>query len=110
MDQYVSWGLSKEEINLDTIWRGFDDFCKLQSNEVWAQFDLLTSLCQGNKSVDELCNAVQAQINLTKYPPETAKILHQNIFWFFLQDEDFVSITITEGSVDLDKFPASRVR
>ena len=50
------------------------------------------------------------QINLTKYPPTTVKILHQDIFWFFLQDGNFVSRTITEGSVDLDKFPASRVR
>ena len=54
-------------------------------------------------------NAVQVQINLAKYPPKTAKILHQDIFWFFLQD-DFMSRTITEGSDDLDKFPASRVR
>ena len=37
------------------------------------------------------------------------KILHQDIFWFFLHDEHFVSRTITEGSVDLEKFPASRV-
>ena len=49
-----------------------------------------------------------AQVNLAKYP-ETAKILHPDIFWFFLCDEDFVSRTIAEGSVDLDKFPASRV-
>ena len=53
MDQYVSWGLSKEEMNLDIIWERFKDFCKLQSNEVRAQFNLLTSFCQGNKSVDE---------------------------------------------------------
>ena len=38
-----------------------------------------------------------------------AKILHCDIFWFFLHDEGFVSRTITEGSVDLDKFPTSRV-
>ena len=38
-----------------------------------------------------------------------AKILHRDIFWFFLKDEDFVSRTISDGSVDLDKFPASRV-
>ena len=44
-----------------------------------------------------------------KYPPETVKILHQDIFWFFIYDEDFVSRTITEGSVCLNKFPASRV-
>ena len=36
MDQYVSWGLSKDEMNLDTIWQRFEDFCKLQSNEVQA--------------------------------------------------------------------------
>ena len=29
--------------------------------------------------------------------------------WFFLCDKDFVLRTITEGSVDLDKFPTSRV-
>ena len=109
MDQYVSWGLSKDDMNLDIIWERFEDFCKLQSNEVHAQFDLLTSFHQGNKSINKWYNAVQAQVNLAKYLPETAKILHHNIFWFFLHDEDFVSRAITEGSVDLDRFPTSRV-
>ena len=59
MDQYVSWGLSKDDMNLDTIWERFEDFCKLQLNEVHAQFDLLTSFHQGNKSVNEWYNAVQ---------------------------------------------------
>ena len=36
MDQCVSWGLSKDEMNLDTIWKRFEEFCKPQSNEVWA--------------------------------------------------------------------------
>ena len=67
------------------------------------------SFRQGNCSIDEWYNAVQAQVNLAKYTPETAKILHRDIFWFFLKDEDFVSRTISDGSVDLDKFPASRV-
>ena len=70
----------------------------------------MTSFHQANKSINEWYNAVQVQVNLTKYPLETAKILHEDIFWFFLHDEDFVSRTITEGSVDLDKFAASRVR
>ena len=109
MDQYVSWGLSKEEMNLDTIWERFEDFWKPKYNEVWAQFDLLTSFCQGNMCIDEWYNAVQAQVNLTKYCPETAKILHWDIFWFFLHDEDFVSRTITEGSVNVERFSASRV-
>ena len=109
MDQYVSWGLTKDELELETIWSCFEEFCKPQSNEVCARFDLLTSFCQGSKSVDEWYNCVQAQINLAKYPPETAKILHRDIFWFYLRDEKFVSKTNNEGSVDLDKFPASKV-
>ena len=88
MDQYVTWGLSKDEINLDTIWERFEEFCKPQSNEVQAQFDLFTSFCQGNKSIDEWHNAVQAQVNLTKYPPELQKMLHWVIFWFFSCDDN----------------------
>ena len=34
MDQYVSWGVSKDEMNLDTIWERFEDFCKPKSNKV----------------------------------------------------------------------------
>ena len=109
MDQYVSWGLTKEELKLDTIWIQFEEFCKPQSNDVRARFDLLTSFCQGSKSVDEWYNSVQAQINLKRYPPDIAMILHRDIFWFFLHDEDFVSKTINGRSVDLDKFPANKV-
>ena len=69
----------------------------------------MTSFHQGSKSVDEWYYSVQAQVNLTKYPPETAKILHRDIFCFFLHEEEFVSKTINEGSVDLDKFLASKV-
>ena len=83
MDQYVSWSLPKEDLSLDTIWGYFEEFCKPQANEVRAHIDLLTSFWQGSRSVDEWYNAVQAQINLAKYPPETAKILHRDIFCFF---------------------------
>ena len=44
------------------------------------------------------------------YPQETANILHHDIFWFFLKDEEFVSKTINDSSTDLDKLPASKVR
>ena len=90
MDQYVSWSLSAEELSIDTILGKFEEFCKPQSNEVRAHFELLTS----NRSVDELYNAVQAQVNLAKYPPLTAKILHRDICWFFLHNEEFVSKTM----------------
>ena len=66
---------------LDTIREKFEEFSKVQSNEVRARFDLLTSFWQGNKSVDD--NAVQIQVALAKYPPETAKILHRDIFVSF---------------------------
>ena len=59
--------------------------------------------------MDEWYNVVQAQVNLAKYPPETVEILHGNIFLFFLHDEEFASRTISDGSVDLDRFPASKV-
>ena len=50
------------------------------------------------------------RLTLAKYPPETAKILHHDIFWFFMKDEDFVTKTINEGNVDIQKFPASKVQ
>ena len=54
IDQYVSWCLSAEELKLDAICGKFEEFCKPQSNEVRADFDLLTSFRKGNRSVDEL--------------------------------------------------------
>ena len=109
MDQYVFWNLSPNELTLDTIWGKYEEYCKPQSNEVQARFDLLMSFRQGNHSIDKWYNTIQAQVNLAKYPLETAKVLHRDIFWIFLKDEDFVSRIISEGSVDLDKFPASKV-
>ena len=110
MDQYVSWDLSNEDLNLDTFCGKYEEFCKPQTKEVSTHFYLLTHFGQGNRSMDEWYNVVQAQVNLAKYPPEMAKILHHNIFWFFLHDEEFVSKTINDSNVDLEKFPASKVR
>ena len=61
-------------------------------------------------SIDERYNAVQAQINLAKYPDETAKVLYRDTFWFVLRDEEFVSKTSNDSNIDLEKFPASKVR
>ena len=109
MDLYVSWTIPKEDLTLDVIWTKFEEFSKPQTNEVRARFDLLTSFRQGSRNVDEWYNAVQAQVNLAKYPPEMAKILHHDIFWFFMRDEDFITKTINEGNVDIQNFPASKV-
>ena len=43
MDQYVSWNLPSSELTLDIIWGKYEEYYKLQSNEVWARFNLLTS-------------------------------------------------------------------
>ena len=113
---HVSWSLPKEELTLDAIWGRFEEFSKPQSNEVRARFERwstrfdFTSFCQGNRNVDEWYNAIQAQVNLAKYQPETAQILHRDIFWFFMKDEDFVTKTINEGNVDILKFPTSKVQ
>ena len=109
MDLYISWNIPKDNLTLDMIWNKFEEFSKPQTNKVRACFDLLTSFHQGSRNVDEWYNAVQAQVNLAKYPPEMAKILHHDIFWFFMQDEDFVMKMINEGNVDIQKFPASKV-
>ena len=53
---------------------------------------------------------MQTQVALAKYPPETAKIFHMANFWFFLKDEEFVSKTINDKNMDLDKMPANKVR
>ena len=89
MDLYISWSLPKEELTLDTIWVRFEEFLKPQVNEVRAHFDLLTTFCQGNRNVDEWYNSVQAQVNLAKYPLETTKILHRDIFCFFYEGPRF---------------------
>ena len=59
LDQYISWCLPQEELCLEIIWKKFEEFCKPQTNELRARFDLLTSFCQGEMSVDEWFNAVQ---------------------------------------------------
>ena len=74
-----------------------------------AHFDLLTNFRQGTRSIDEWYNMVQAQIILAKYPQKQPRYYMEISFGVFFKDEEFVSKTINEGSVDLDKFPASRV-
>ena len=109
IDQYVSWNLTDEELTLGVIWERFEGFYKLQSNDVRAKFDLLTSFRQGERSVDEWYNAVQTQVALAQYPQETAKILHRDIFWIFLRNKELVSKTINDSNIDLNKPPASKV-
>ena len=53
--------------------------------------------------------AVYKQSQSHTVPNRNSKNLAQGYILVFLHDEEFVSKTINEGSVDLDKFPASKV-
>ena len=66
MDQYMSWNLSSDDLTLETIWGKYKEYCKPQSNEVQARFDLLMSFRQGNCRIDKWYNAVQVQVTLAK--------------------------------------------
>ena len=60
--------------------------------------------------MDERYNAVQTQVALSKYPQGMAKTIHRDIFcFFFLRDEEFLSKTINDSNINLNKFPASKV-
>ena len=83
MDQFESWNLSSNELTLDTIWGKYEEYCKPQSNEVWARFDLLMSFRQGNCSMDGWYNTMQAQVNLAKYPNKQPKYFTGTSFGFF---------------------------
>ena len=109
LDQYVSWNIPYEGLTLEVIWKRFEEFCKPQANELRARFDLLTSFREREHSVHKWYNAVQTQVALAKYPQETSQIMQRDIFWFFLNDEFFVSKTLNEGHIELNKFPASTV-
>ena len=85
MDQYMSWDLSSHELTLETIWGKYEEYCKPQSNEVQARFGLLMSFRQGNCSIDEWYNAVQAQVNLAKYPPRNCQNTPQGHFLVLLK-------------------------
>ena len=61
VDQFISWDLTPEETSLG------NHFCKPQTNEIRARFNLLTSFRQGDHLVDKWYSANQVQVNLAKY-------------------------------------------
>ena len=110
MDQYVSWSLSSEELMLDTIWEIYEEFCKPQSNEVRARFDLLKA---SGKATSQLMNGtMQYRLRLLwiHTPQKQPRYFTEISFGFFLEDEEFVSKTIDGSNTDLDKFPKGMVR
>ena len=80
IDQYISWDLPTEEVCLEVIWKKFEEFFKPQTNKIRARFDLLTSFRQGECCVDEWYNAVQAQVNLARYPKKQQEFYIETCF------------------------------
>ena len=74
-----------------------------------ARFDLLTSFRQGKNLLTS--GTMQFKLKcLLSSTHQKLQVSCTDIFWFFLKDEDFVSKTINGSNIDLDKFPASKVR
>ena len=61
-------------------------------------------------SVDEWYNAVQHWLYYQDTLQKQLKSYKMISFDFFLKDESFVSKTLNEGHVELNKFPASKVK
>ena len=85
MDQYVSCCLPNEDLSLEIIWSKYEDFCKLQTNEFRARFDLHTSFRQGNRSVNEWYNGVQAEVYLCQVPTRNCKYVAQRYILDFTE-------------------------
>ena len=83
MDQYVSCCLPVKISPWVLFGWRMKIFASHRPMKLKPDLDLLTSFRQGNWSVNEWFNAVQAQVSLDKYPLETASILHRDIFCFF---------------------------
>ena len=78
LDQYIAWNLSNKDLTLEVIRKIFEEFCKLEANELRARFDLLTRFRQADISVNKWYNAVQTQVALAKCPQEMAQILQRD--------------------------------
>ena len=103
--EYSIWRVNIRS-HMEEVWRILQTTSQQSEGQVWLVNKLQT---RGMYSVDECYNAVQTLVALAKYHQETAQILQRDIFWFFLNDESFVSKTLNEGHVELNKFPASTV-
>ena len=90
IDQYISWDLTPEETSLEIIWQIFEEFCNLQTNEIRARFDLLTSFRQGDQSMDKWYNAVQSKSIWQSTPQKLQEYYRTTYSGFFLKDEEFV--------------------
>ena len=90
--------------NLGEVWRVLQ-----ASNKMKWGLGLIFSQTSGKETSQWMSGIMLSRPRLLWLStPKMAKILHGDIFWFFLKGEEFVSKAINDSSIDLDKFPASR--
>ena len=96
-----SWQKEPSQLTLDFIWDEYESYCKPQSNELRARYDVLKKLTQGSLPADDWMTKLQSQLHLCNYQPEMEEILLRDLFLFGLQDESFMSKIISEESPDV---------
>ena len=100
--------LAQRRFKLNVICSKNEDFCKPQTNEVTAR---LTCWQASDKEKDLSMSGIMP-VKLKCLLPSTnqkEQVSYIEIFWFFLKDGEFVSKTINDLNINLDKFPASKV-
>ena len=78
------------------MWKESKVYCKPQSNELCAHYDLLKKLKQRKLPCDDWYMKLQTQLHLCNYSAETEKVLLCDFFLFGLEDESFMSKIISE--------------
>ena len=96
-----SWQKEPSQLTLDFIWGEYESYCKPQSNELRAWYDVLKKLTQGSLPADDWMTKLQSQLHLCNYQPEMEEVLLRDLFLFGLQDESFMSKIISEESPDV---------
>ena len=83
---------------LNFIWGEYESYCKPQSNELHAWYDILKKLTQGSLPADDWMTKLQSQLHHCNFKPEMEEVLLRDLFLFGLQDESFMSKIISEES------------
>ena len=86
------------QLTLNFIWGEYESYCKPQSNELCARYDVLKKLTQGSLPANDWMTKLQSQLHLCNYKPEMEEVLLRDLFLFGLQDESFMSKIISEES------------
>ena len=95
------WQKDKTKLTLAFIWKEFETYCKLHSNELRTHYELFKQLCQGTTPCDDWFTTVQNQLTMCKYKADMEFVLQCDILLFSLNDQAFILKIISEESPDV---------